>query len=1141
MEGIQKKRQMKGYNKICNPKSSEINMYLDTLQALSESTDDYLYLWELQSGRIWFFGEIAEKYNLMIDGEPYCTAEEWQSIIYPRDLTAITENLQMIEDEKITVHNMDYRLRDRRGNLVWINCRGKVQVDAQGRSFAMIGRVSDTILRHKVDGLTGMFNMAKMSEDLEQILDFSRDGFLMILGVDNLKHINIKKGREYGNHILKLVAQVLEDVAESSQRIYRLDRDYFAVCMPGKKQEDVQSFYDKIQKAVDSNCTLSAGAAPFFYLSGKDTERLYQYAEDALDKAKKAGKNGLEFFSEDDYKKKVSTIELIEELERSVQDNCSGFSLVYQSQIKAGSYQLFGAEALLRYDSPIRGRVMPDEFIPLLEQTGLICPVGLWVLKTALNQCSKWRKNRSDFHISVNISYVQLKQPDIVEQVLNIVESSGVPGEALTLEVTESMQLQDFQHYNEIFTVWKSAGIEIAVDDFGTGYSSLGYLKHLKIDEIKIDRCFVSGIQHSSYNYRLLKNMLQLAADTQIYVCCEGVEEKEELQVLEELKPDLIQGYLFSKPCETEQFERIYFNSDDCEYQKYQKHIGQVKKRHWGELLHLQHRDILKAIDLGLWVIRINEKTGNNEMYADETMYRIMAADKNLSPEECYVHWYSHINNGYYNYVNRSVNSMISSGQIVQLQYTWNHPTLGEVQVRCTGVRTEDNDGMVCLEGYHRMISSIDQTSFLEDESSDETFEYNEHKGTIYFHTARALLTGEKLHEHGFPECWVREKLVHPHFSEVFYGMFHNVRNKENADGVELMLKSKTGEYAWFKMNTRHLSEEESDRDTILIQLNAANQERQIELENMRIRDFYRASLSEAIAYAELDMESGYIQDVGGLWTEYVQTYDGQVKEFLQYLINCQNTYTSWDKGEKYEICSDVGKLKHMMKEESRIHRFTYKDWIISEWRWVELVIHTFKEKFSQNMYALLYLKDIDVQKRHEIAQQEAAETDPLTRVYNRKTFEEEVCRYLLDTSEIRQGILMLLDIDNFKSVNDKIGHSAGDSLLKYVAECLENVFYQNGIIGRFGGDEFLVFVKGEVKKEQFDQYMEQLFSALEEKDDEPASCSAGIAFVFGKEFSYQESIRLVDEAMYWSKRNGKHRYHWHETKCTVREEKGDF
>ncbi|MDA3731353.1 EAL domain-containing protein [Niameybacter massiliensis] len=240
---------------------------------------------------------------------------------------------------------------------------------------------------------------------------------------------------------------------------------------------------------------------------------------------------------------------------------CEGFRLVYQPQIREGDYALFGAEVLLRYTSPTKGHVFPDVFIPILEQAGLICLVGLWALETALAQCAKWRKKMPEFHISVNLSCEQLSQPDIKESVLDILERSGLPGNALTLEITENIQMKEIEYFNGIFAEWKKAGIEISLDDFGTGYSGLGYLTQFQIDEIKIDRCFISGIQKNNYNYKIVHSIMELAATNNMRVCCEGVEEEEEVQVLAGLKPDLLQGYYFARPCVPEEFEQMYFDS----------------------------------------------------------------------------------------------------------------------------------------------------------------------------------------------------------------------------------------------------------------------------------------------------------------------------------------------------------------------------------------------------------------------------------------------------------------------------------------------------------------------------------------------------------------------------------------------------
>lgn len=433
--------------------------------------------------------------------------------------------------------------------------------------------------------------------------------------------------------------------------------------------------------------------------------------------------------------------------------------------------------------------------------------------------------------------------------------------------------------------------------------------------------------------------------------------------------------------------------------------------------------DILSATDLGLWVIRMDEAQTHCEMYADATMARILGVDHTLSPEACYEHWHKNININYADYVNRAVSSMITSDRAIQLQYVWTHPEYGNVQVRCVGVRQKDCDDMICLKGYHRLISR--------------------------------------------------------------------------------------------------------DQKPGLIQMHATEAERSLELENLRIRDFYRASLSDTIAYAELDLENDHIQTIGGIWKEHASSFGGHVNPFLQYLVDRQHEHMAHKHNDPSCICADINELRAMMETGKQTHRFIYKCLLDDEWRWVELVTHTFQEQIFHNMYALLYLKDVDSQKKHELAQQEAAETDPLTKVYNRKTFERELHLFLKNPQESGAGTLILLDIDNFKQVNDLHGHLTGDAVLRQVAYGLESVFYKNGIIGRFGGDEFLVFIRNEQNSSSINAAMDQLFDLLHHTKTIPVCCSAGIVSVQADHFSYTDALRQADEALYESKHLGKNQYTW--------------
>lgn len=201
---------------------------------------------------------------------------------------------------------------------------------------------------------------------------------------------------------------------------------------------------------MSDTCTLSAGVVPNNTDMFGTEEDMYSCVEMTFEKAKASGIGSVSFFSQQDLEQRVKSLQFLDELQISVKNGCEGFYLCYQPQVKTGNYQVYGAEALLRYHSEKRGQVYPDEFIPLLEQSKLINVVGMWVLETALEQCKEWRRFDKDFSMSVNVSAVQLKEKDIAERVLNILRKSGLPGSALTIEITESIQLQGNDNFMDI-------------------------------------------------------------------------------------------------------------------------------------------------------------------------------------------------------------------------------------------------------------------------------------------------------------------------------------------------------------------------------------------------------------------------------------------------------------------------------------------------------------------------------------------------------------------------------------------------------------------------------------------------------------------------------------------------------------------
>ena len=519
------------------------------MEQISQSTGDYYYFYDFSTGLVHFTRNALKATHIFQLEKPVCTLEQWCEHVDDRDVSRLKRVVEDLLNGRLKSYSFNYRVKNCCGESVWINSRGKAFQNEKGKIAYALGRLSSGAAREEE-----RFNSQKLREELEGYLTQAHPGFLLLIGVDNLRTLNLKNGRDFGDALLRDVKFILQDEVPEGCEVYRISGDWFAVNLPDLTAVKVSRIFAKARERLRGQCTISAGCVSFtdYHVDDKDT--LLQYVEFSLEDAKNHGKDRMSFFSPENYEEQLRSLELKEELRRCIDEGFTGFSLEYQPQLGLGDCTVYGAEALLRFTSPRKGRVSPAEFIPLLEQNGLICEVGLWVLKETLQACKKWREVMPGLHVSVNMSYVQLTQESIEEDVLEVLRSSGLPGDALTIEVTESMQLQDYPYLNKIFHRWKEAGIEISVDDFGTGYSSLGRLKNMEVDEIKVDRSFVTNIQRSAYNYRLLSNIIELANGSQIRVCCEGVETVEELEVLRKLKPELVQGFLLAKPCPEDKF-----------------------------------------------------------------------------------------------------------------------------------------------------------------------------------------------------------------------------------------------------------------------------------------------------------------------------------------------------------------------------------------------------------------------------------------------------------------------------------------------------------------------------------------------------------------------------------------------------------
>ena len=678
---------------------------LKLIETINRSTDDFLFIWDIQADKRWFFGDIDKYYDIRKNGSETNSTPEMLRIIHPADSAAVLKSLQQIASGEKDTHDMDYRWISRTGDTVWINCHGTVVRDRENKPHLMLGRVSEEKLRHLYNPLTGLWNKNKLHEDLKGAL--KTGGYLMLLDIDGLAAINLAHSRAYGDELLKEVAALCENT-DKIRAAYHMDRSNFALLLQTDSKAEVQAVYDRVKATMLEKCTFTAGAVPVDKSLFYDETQLLDSVNMTLKKAKAISRNRIAFFSPEDLSQKIASLALLEELKQSVENGCEGFELYYQPQVKAGNYDLHGVEALLRYNSPSRGRVFPDEFIPVLEQSRLIKEVGMWVLRQALAQCKQWRKALPDLRVSVNFSALQFEDVHLAEKVIAALEEAGLKGDALTVEITESMELRSSQQLIETMRQLKAYNINFAIDDFGTGYSNLGYLKELNVDEIKIDRSFVSGVEKDTYNHKLISNVIEFAKGNAIRTCCEGVETTRELVTLEMLLPDLIQGYLFDKPNTAENIEKAYIDCSAFAYQQRTDFINKIYefKDKMG-IVYFDPKEILRENEVGLWLMRMNPEDNRHELHIDETMERLLALEEKYTPKECYIYWYASIHPDYKSAVDKALQTMMQGERAVQIEFPWLHSRLGDAMVRFSGKRVQNADGMAVLEGYCRIITDV--------------------------------------------------------------------------------------------------------------------------------------------------------------------------------------------------------------------------------------------------------------------------------------------------------------------------------------------------------------------------------------------------------------------------------------------------
>ena len=520
------------------------------------------------------------------------------------DRKGLREYLKFLVEEQPPPAPYFGRKKTKSGKIIDVEVTWNYKLDAKGQAAGFVSVITDITERKKAeaalrraqqleiraqerrrteeklrhlahhDPLTDLPNRTLLKDRLAVALAQARRNKhmlgVMFLDLDRFKAVNDTVGHPKGDELLKIVSRQLKELVREGDTVARVGGDEFVLLLPAMARVgDATEVAQRILKVLgqpqvlsghEFHITASIGIT-IFPTDGDDPEALLTNSDIAMYHAKEQGRNNYQLYTPALNASVRERLALENDLRHGLERE--EFVVYYQPQVNISTGQIVGTEALLRWQHPGRGLVMPMEFIPVAEETGLIVPLGEWVLRTACAQAKAWQDaGLSPLRMAVNLSSRQFQQPDLAKKVKQVLQETGLDPHCLQLEITEGVAIQDVDYAIMMLRHLKELGVQIAIDDFGTGYSSLSYLRHLPIDVLKIDRSFIGKLTSNPKDAAITATVIAMAHNLDLYVIAEGVETNEQLAFLKEQACDEMQGYLFSRSVPAEALQEILVRDD---------------------------------------------------------------------------------------------------------------------------------------------------------------------------------------------------------------------------------------------------------------------------------------------------------------------------------------------------------------------------------------------------------------------------------------------------------------------------------------------------------------------------------------------------------------------------------------------------
>ncbi|MGX8834318.1 EAL domain-containing protein [Amedibacillus sp. YH-ame6] len=871
---------------------------------------------------------------------------------------------------------------------------------------------------------------------------------------------------------------------------------------------------------------------------GGDSDELYRNVRIAYIESKRRGKRQITICSPSLCNQVQRRMLLLDSLRESVSNDFAGFSLRFQPLIQTKDETLFGCEALLRWEHPsFPDGVTPYEFIPVLEESGLIFEVNKWLLKNALLQCEEWVQIMPSFHMNLNISCFQFEDVEFKFLITKMIARKNLPASAITLELTETGRVSDMALINSVFNFLRSQGIKIALDDFGVGYSSLSVFQMLKVDQLKIDKSFLQRLTYDVTDQALVRQLIQLCHSMNIMVCVEGIESAQVNDIVKQFGPELLQGFYYDRPLKSEDFHARYFaNMTKDKPTVYKNSIEYEQSLTYSALKPTQPLStdvIVNNAFGGIFQVALDE---NFSFITCNEGYRRMLG---YTPQDIEVRFNNRALGIVYpedaEYVNTEIRRQLGEGDTVTAEFRVVRSDGKPIWVMGTGNIVKAADGNPSI-----IVIIVDVDDLKKKQLSIEK-EYKKYKRILqnipvgvkcvqnnedfdldYMSPAFLSLLGydEKDLEKMFNRKYIN--MVQEEDRPIIVSDVLEQVKTSNIVTLRYRSPCKDGHPIWVETISKLYPPEEDG-----------------------IQRWYSSvvNITDTITDEQKDHAKDFairIQNASQQWGDVMFEYHFASDR----IIFSENYKDLFGRNPQDDMLSETASIfpedrQELDKAIQLMHQGIQPPLIevryYSEDRgyfWVS-ILFTEPDALAGNSVSVIgRITDIDEAKKTKEELLIQSKTDGLTGILNKKSIEEEI-RQSIENHKNDNSIyaLCILDIDDFKGLNDTKGHVVGDYVLKEISRRLAQLSNDHVLIGRAGGDEFMIYAKLGYEFKSSDFFGRTITELL----CEPISCdgemvsistSAGISLFPSDSQDFYNLYRLADSALYLVKAKGKANYH---------------